>query len=152
MFVEAHAPTESNMKGEIATGPRQPVDVLVAAEPVLPLAKPVYPAAVLRRQRVPALIGVRITVDVTGRVSDVSPSLKALTMPGPFVAEFQAAVEATVAQWRFTPAEKRHLVPGRGGPMKDDYWVVKRAEKTEAVFDVAFTFTAAGDVISGDVK
>ena len=151
-FVEAPSPTESSGKGEMATGPRQPVDVVVAAEPILPLAKPVFPAAALGRLRVPALIGVRITVDARGGVADVAPSLKALTMPGPFVREFQAAVEAAVAQWRFTPAERRHLVPGRGGPMKEDYWVVTRAEKTEAVFDVAFTFSGSGDVLSDGVK
>lgn len=151
-FIEAPSPTESARQGEMTTGPRQPVDVLVAAEPILPLATPEYPAAALGRQRVPALIGVRITVDERGWVTDVAPSQKALTMPGPFVAEFQAAVQTAVAQWHFRPAEKRHLVPGRGGPMKEDYWVVTRAEKTEAVFDVAFTFTASGDVLSGGAR
>lgn len=151
-FIEAPASTAPAGPAEMATGPRQPVDVLVTAEPVLPLVKPVFPAAALGRLRVPALIGVRITVDERGWVTDVAPSLKALTMPGPFVAEFQAAVKEAVAQWRFTPAEKRHLVPGRGGPMKDDYWVVTRAEKTSAVFDVAFTFSGSGDVVSDGLK
>lgn len=151
-FIEAPSPTESARQGEMTSGPRQPVDVLVAAEPILPLATPVFPAAALGRLRVPALIGVQITVDERGWVSGVTPSLKVVTMPGPFVAEFQAAVEAAVAEWQFRPAEKRHLVPGRGGPMKDDYWVVTRAEKTQATFDVAFTFTGTGDVLSEGAK
>ncbi len=151
-FIEAPSPTESARQGEMTSGPRQPVDVLVAAEPILPLAMPVFPVVALGRLRVPALIGVQITVDERGWVTGVTPSLKALTMPGPFVAEFQAAVEAAVAEWQFRPAEKRHLVPGRGGPMKDDYWVVTRAEKTPATFDVAFTFTGTGDVLSEGAK
>ncbi len=151
-FIEASASAGSTGQGEIATGPRQPVDVLVAAEPILPLATPVFPAAALGRLRVPALIGVRITVDERGWVTDVAPSLKALTMSGPFVAEFQAAVKEAVAHWQFRPAEKRHLVPGRGGPMQEDYWVVTRAEKTEALFDVAFTFTTSGGVLSGGAR
>lgn len=151
-FIEAPAPMETARQGEMSSGPRQPVDVRVAAEPILPLATPVFPAAALGRLRVPALIGVRLTVDERGWVTGVAPSLKVVTMPGPYLAEFQAAVEAAVREWQFRPAEQRHLVPGRGGPMQEDYWVVTRAEKIEAVFDVAFTFTTSGDVVSGGAR
>ncbi len=151
-FVEdADASLAAGTTAAITTGPRQPVDVRVPAEPIQPLAEPEYPRAARGGQSGPALVGVRITVDATGRVVDVGPSLRAISTPGPWAAEFRAAVEAAVAQWRFTPAEIRRLVPGRGGPQQEDYWVVTRAEKTDATFDVAFTFTAAGDVLPGAV-
>ena len=151
-FIDAPAVADPQGKPEIATGPRQPVDVVVAAEPILPLAAPVYPRAALGAQRTSAFVGVRITVDASGRVTNIDPSLRAISTPGVFAEEFRAAVESALAQWRFTPAENRHLVPGKGGPMKEDYWVVTRAEKTDAVFDIVFTFTPSGDVVSGPVK
>jgi hypothetical protein len=135
-------------KAEISTGPRQPADVLVPAEPMHPLSKPVYPSAALGRQKTPVFVGVCITVDAAGNVADIGPSLRAFSSPGPFAEEFRAAVEDAVRRWRFTPAEKRHLKPGAAPPGKDDYWVVTRAEKTDYTFDLSFTFTTSGDVLS----
>lgn len=145
-FVEAPDTSTAGTTAAMAEGPRQPVDVLVTAEPIDPLAIPVFPATALGKLSVPALVGVRITIDARGRVSDVGSSLRALSTPGPFADAFREAVEVALAQWRFTPAEKRHMVPGRGGPLQEDYWVITSAEKTETALDVAFTFTTTGDV------
>jgi hypothetical protein len=145
-FVESSLAT-SEYKLGIAEGPRQPVDVLVPAEPILPLAQPAYPKAARGGLTIPALVGVQITVGADGRVTQVGPSMKTISTPSPFAAEFLSAVEEAVAQWHFTPAEKRRLVPGRGRPGGEDYWVVTRAEKTEYAFDLSFTFALSGDVV-----
>jgi hypothetical protein len=128
-------------------GPRQPVDVLVPADAVLPLVLPIYPKAALAAKAGVATVGVKITVDANGRVSDVGPSLVAFSTPGPHATEFREAVEAAVAQWKFVPAEIRHLVPMKGG--EKEFWAVTRTDKTEWTCDVVFTFNADGGVVSG---
>jgi hypothetical protein len=134
--------------GTPSLGAPQARDVVVQAEPILPLAKPVYPKAALTARDGASLVGVRISVDSDGRVSDVRPSLVCLSTPGPFAGEFQAAVEAALALWRFEPGEVQHLEPANA-PDGSQYMRVKDREKVEWTFDVSFTFTAAGDVLSG---
>jgi hypothetical protein len=133
------------LRGSGSEQPRVPVDALVPAEPVLPLARPVFPPAARGKTALPMMVGVRLTVGTDGRVADVVPSFVAVSTPGPFAAEFRAAVEAAVAEWRFLPAEIRHLVPGRT-PQGKDYWNVARTDKTEDAIDVVFTFSPSGEV------
>lgn len=130
---------------------REPTNILVKAEPILPLATPVYPKAALAGHAGSALVGVRITVDFTGKVSEIAPSLLAFSTPGPFAEEFRAAAETAVAQWRFLPAEIRHLQPGKG-PQENEYWTITQIDKTEMTFDVSFTFNATGEVLSAPLK
>ena len=113
----------------------------------MPLATPVYPKAVIGHAD-KAIVGVRITVGTDGRVSDVGPSLLCISLPSPFSADFQKAVEAAVAQWRFHPGEVRHvkLVTEPDGT---NYPRVVSSEKVEWRFDVSFTFTSSGNVLSG---
>lgn len=134
--------------GEGSSGPRQPVDVLVAAEPIAPMAKPAYPRAASGKHHAPVLVSVCVTVDENGRVADVEPNWRGFSTPGPLAADFLAAVRAALAQWRFTPAEKQHLVPGKGAPGRDDYWVITRVERTAYAIDIVFAFAASGDVMS----
>jgi len=133
-------------KGETAIGAARPTMQAINAQPILPLAKPVYPPAALAAHAGWASVGVRLTVDETGRVSAVQPSLAVISLPTPYVAEFQAAVEAAVAQWRFRPAVLLHAewVSDPGG----DYPRVTSREKIEWTFDVEFTFNASGDVLT----
>jgi hypothetical protein len=147
-FIEPPSALSAGMKAEPAAA-LQPVDVLVPAEPIEPLAKPVYPRAVLGRQTTPVLVGLRIRIDASGRVADSGPSLASFSTPGPFDAEFRAAIEAALAQWQFRPAELRRLKPVKGPPGKEDYWVIVRAEKADYALDVSFTFNASGDVLAG---
>jgi hypothetical protein len=131
---------------------REPVDVKVKAEPIEPLSPPVYPRVALGRVRRPMTVGVRITVDDTGRVAQVGPSLVAFSTGGEWAEEFRVAVEEALAQWRFKPAEFRHMEPrasktGRGG-----YWQVTRSQPTDDGFDLAFTFTAKGDVLTEGLR
>lgn len=145
-FVERPVPAAAASM-QMAPAEFEPVDVKVPAEPVQPLAKPVYPRAVLGRVQLPVTVGVRITVDAGGRVTHVGPSLVALSTGSEYSDDFRLAVERALAQWHFIPAELRHLVPKKGGPGQAGFWVVTRAEKTEDAFDVSFTFTATGEVV-----
>jgi TonB family protein len=133
-------------KTEIAINAPRPTTQSINAQPILPLATPMYPAAALAARAGMATVGVRIVVDAAGRVAEVHPSLAILSMPSPFAAEFQAAVEAAVRQWRFHPAELRQLelVRDPGG----DFMRVASREKIEWAFDVEFTFSATGDVLT----
>jgi hypothetical protein len=140
-FVDPTPPPPA--KGKISISEVQPPVQVINAEPLLPLATPVYPAVALAAR---ATVGVRVIVDVTGRVAETRPSLAIVSLPSPFAAEFQAAVEAAVTQWRFRPAEIRHLelVKDPGG----DFQRVASREKIEWAFDVEFAFNATGDVLT----
>ena len=120
------------------------------AEPILPLATPVYPPAALAARAGKVLVAVRITVDANGRVSDVGTSLAGMSTPTPFAADFRAAVEAAVAQWRFRPGEVRHLetVHDPDG----DYQRMTSRENIAGTFDVEFTFNASGVVVPAGLK
>ncbi len=137
-------------KAEISLGQKLLSEQIVNALPIMPLATPVYPPAALTAHAGVATVGVRITVDTTGRVSDVRASLAHLTIPSSFAEEFRAAVEAAVAQWRFRPAEIMHLetVKDAGG----DFQRLASREKIEWAFDVDFTFNATGDVLTHVAK
>jgi hypothetical protein len=125
----------------------QPRDVVFEAEPIEPLVKPSYPPAARGKQAGPVTLGVRITVDTEGRVSDIGSSLKVFSLPGPFEADFRAAVEAAVKEWRFIPAEIRHLQPARENGKPASYSIVTGTEKTEWRLDVLFTFSPSGEVL-----
>jgi hypothetical protein len=150
-FVDRPVPAASASGGMVAAE-LQPVDVVVPAEPIEPLANPRYPRAALGKVGFPVMVGVRITVDARGRVANVGPSMAAFSTGGEYGEEFQAAVERALAQWRFNPAELRHLVPRKGGPGQPDYWLVTRTQKTDYAFDVSFTFTTSGEVVPEGVR
>jgi hypothetical protein len=138
-------PSAAHPKFSVKEGP--PSDMFVDAMPIGTLASPDYPAAALAAHAGLVNVGVRITVDVGGRVSNVAPSLVALSIPNRFSRDFEAAVEAAVGQWRFKPAKIRHFEEAPDGE-SGTYTRVAREEKIETDFDVAFTFTAAGGVLS----
>lgn len=134
----------------VAEEPKEPTSIehYREARPVRPLATPAYPPAALAGKAGQVTIGVKITVDATGRVADIGPSLLAVTLPGRFDAEFQEAVRAAVAQWRFRPAETFRLenVPLPGG---GSYQRMIDHRNVETSFDLSFTFTATGAVPGG---
>jgi hypothetical protein len=143
-FVDAPAPGGRRSEVSLATE-KEPLTVFVEARLVDPVAKAVYPREALSARADTALVGVRITIDVDGRVTDVGESFVSFSTPGPFAREFRAAVEAAVAQWKFTPAKRRHLEPVRldeGG----FFWRNAGEEKIESELNVAFTFGAGGEI------
>jgi hypothetical protein len=152
-FVEPPPPPSAPPKpqGEAGDGPRPPVEMMLLAVPIQPLAKPVYPTVALGREDRPVLVGVRITIDATGRVASVRTSLAALSTPTSLADEFRGAVEEALTQWRFRPAELRRLAPindtnGTGA------WTLLSREPTDCIFDVSFVFQATGEVVSRTLK
>ncbi len=109
------------------------------------LAEPVYPAAALAAGAGPVTMGMRVVVDAEGKVTEVAPSVRAWSTPTPWAAEFHAAIEATVAQWRFRPAEVRHFTTVTNA--EGTYRSVTGVEKTEWALHVTFSFSVRGGVV-----
>ena len=149
-FAFVEPPPVPSRKATMAEPSNGPIieEHYVEAEPIQPLATPVYPAKALAAKAGLVTIGVKISVDTDGRVSDVSPSLMTFSTPTRYADEFEEAVRAAVMRWHFRPAQRYTLRIFRteegGGPPKE----IQR-ENTETYFDLAFTFTASGTVLSG---
>lgn len=124
----------------------RPMEVKFKSQPRPPLATPVYPPTLLGRVRLPVAVGVRLSVDGEGRVTQVSESLAALSSGGEFAEEFRVAVEVAVRQWRFQPAEIRSIVQMKSATGRGSYWQTLDKRPVEDAVDVAFVFTAAGEV------
>jgi hypothetical protein len=146
-FGPAAVPLEKT-QAKVSMGISTSRDVLVDAQPIEPLAKPVYPKIARAAKLGVVTVAVQITIDAEGRVANVTPSLSQLAMPRRFSREFEDAVEAALAQWRFTPSELRHMeeAPGAEG---GTYLRLARREKIEAKGEVVFTFNDTGEVWSG---
>lgn len=118
------------------------------AEPILPLTMPVYPANALGARAGLMNVGVKITVDADGRVTDVSPSLLSFSTPSRYSSTFQEAVRVAVMTWHFRPAQHYYfeITSTVGGERTSKFL---RRENTETCFDLSFTFTASGSVLAG---
>lgn len=143
------APETKDMKAEVGGEPLAK-HLFFAPRPEGTLAVPVYPAEALAAREGPVTIGMRIVVGVDGRVNEVGPSLLIFSTPTPLGAEFRAAVEAAVTQWKFHPGEIRHFatVTNREG----SYRSMTSSEKTEWALHVAFAFSSTGEVLTTTVK
>ncbi len=121
------------------------------AEAILPLTMPVYPARALAAKAGLVNIGVKISIDADGRVTDVSPSLLTFSTPSRYAAAFEEAVRLAVMTWHFHPAEHYYfeVSPDENGVAKAKFL---RKENTETSFDIAFTFTATGSVLAGESR
>ena len=128
--------------------PKVGTDFAIAPEPIRPLATPVYPSAALAAHRGLVIVGVRITVDTMGRVSAVDPSLAIFSSANSHAGGFREAVEAAVAQWRFVPAQLQHVEAVKDNDGHDVLFL-RPMGTTDWTLDVAFTFSASGDVVGG---
>ena len=146
-FVESHASASAAPAAEVPADARLVTQALLVASPIQPLAKPMYPPSALGRETMPVVVGVRITVDAAGRVSDTRASLAIISTPTPRAEEFRAAVETALAQWRFRPAELRRFTP-MTDPTGAPAWALVGREKTDCTFDVSFVFQATGEVLA----
>jgi hypothetical protein len=142
-----HPPVE-DLAALVPGTPGTPIEIKLKANPIRPLATPAYPPALLGRVRLPVAVGVHITVDETGRVAHVGPSLVAFSTGGEWAGEFREAVEAALAQWRFRPAEIRGIVQKQEESGRGSYWLTLSKRPVDDAFDVAFTFTATGEVVT----
>lgn len=150
-FAFVDGPESTAAKAPVTAEEVKSGDYFTEARPIDPLTKPVYPAKALAAKVGMTTVGVRITVDATGRVSDVGPSVLAVSIPSRFDEEFQAAVRAAVSQWRFSPAQ-RYRVEVTKLPNGEPEFHVTRREYVETYFDVSFTFTASGEVLTGGAE
>jgi outer membrane biosynthesis protein TonB len=119
------------------------------AQAIHPLVMPIYPPKALVAKAGAATVGVRVTVDLHGAVTDIRPSMLAISVtPSKFADEFRDAVELAVRQWKFEPARVHDLERLTEGEFTYDR--VTRTEMIEAEFDLAFTFTTEGKVEAGE--
>lgn len=118
------------------------------AEAILPLTLPIYPAKALAAKAGLVNVGVKISVDSDGHVTDLSPSLLTFSTPTRYASAFEEAVRVAVMTWHFHPAQHYYfeISPDESGVAKAK---LLRKENTETFFDIAFTFTATGSVIAG---
>lgn len=126
-------------------GERMPMDVLIPARPIEPVALPlVVPSPATPPSR-KAMIVVRAVVDPTGAVSEVIPVRESFPPPTSHERELQTAALAAVMRWRFEPAEMRRLVFGRndGG---QNFWMVKWRSPSRCTVELTFTFPPEGPV------
>ena len=112
------------------------MSVFMDAEPILPLAKPVYPKSALAAGLGDVSLAVKFSVNTHGRVESIGPSFARVTFPTRFKDDFDGAIEAALAQWRFKPAYLARL-----DPQVNDAPVVVGMEETETSFDVVFKFS-----------
>lgn len=104
-----------------------------------PAAQPAYPGRALAAKVGTVQVGVRVVVDAQGRVAEIQPSLRAVTLvPAGFADDFWAEIEAAVRQWSFAPAriEEIETVTAEG----ISYGRVKQSSNVETEFDLVFTF------------
>lgn len=120
-----------------------PVTVDLPPKPVGLQALPEYPKAALGAGLRDVEVAVTLTIDRSGRVSEVGPSLARIPYTTAFHAEFLAAAEKAVRTWQFEPGQSVHLEP-----QADHVPVVTGAEAEESRITVAFTFSQSGRVRS----
>lgn len=120
----------------------------IPPEPLLPLATPTYPKSAIDSPKGTVTIGVRVDIDSTGLVSGIQPSLAVFSTPNSYGSGFREAVEKAVMQWRFLPARLQYAEVVKGDDGRE-VSVMREGEKIAWSVDVAFTFTASGDVLAG---
>jgi hypothetical protein len=148
-FMKGSGPAKAGDGRAELTG-SEPKDVFVQATPDNVLAAPVYPPAALAAHAGRVTLVLQITIDTEGRVMNVLPGIAGVPVGGPFAGQFRAAAEAAMAQWRFRPAELRHIVPRQDEG--DTIWSLASTEKCEMTTDVAFTFTETGGTVLENQK
>jgi len=103
---------------------------------------PVYPPDLVPLHLKHHTVGLRITFNETGRVSDVGESPVAGSTGGQYQAAFTAAALQALEQWRCWPPEVRKFRPGPDGDGdgKPDFQIVVKRKVLRAYFDVSITF------------
>jgi hypothetical protein len=145
-FLERSAPGQKSPEPVFTLSDDAPRRFVTPAEPIQPLVAATYPARAFAARAGFATVGVRLTIDVAGHVAHVEQSFQAFTSPSAWEAEFRAAVEAAVAQWRFHPAEEESIQRVKQLDGSERY-LVRHTEPVEWTLDVAFTFNESGSVL-----
>ncbi len=141
--VEFVEPTGSPTRGKVDLQP-DASDIRIrpiAAHPRGTLAKPVYPAEVLKSGGRSYVLYVTFTVDESGQIVDVGRSWKRPSPPDEFADLFLAAARDAIAQWEIEPARR---VYWQTTPSGEDRYL--RTERIAETFEVKFTFEVSGEV------
>ena len=104
--------------------------------------RPVYPEAALAANLGDVVVYVRLEINSSGQVADVSYSLRGVTLPNRFSEQFFAAIRVAATAWEFKPARIEYI-----GSTTEGGQTIRRLLRTEAIadtLDVQFTFTASG--------
>lgn len=104
-----------------------------------PAVQPAYPRRALAAKVGTVQVGVRVVVDAQGRVAEIQPSLRAVTIvPAGLADDFWAEIEAAVRQWSFAPARVEQIETVTADGIS--YGRVKQSDNVETEFDLVFTF------------
>jgi len=140
-FVQPPPAAPSTGKANVALEPVQRSGFR-EARLIDPVILPVYPARALAAKAGAATVGVHITVDEQGIITDIRSSIWVVSLPGPFREDFRAAVDAALSHWRFVPAEILEFE--RSGPDGDAPVRVTKREKVVTELELAFDFAPGG--------
>lgn len=113
----------------------------VAAQARGPLATPVYPRAALAAGAGECVVYATLTVDESGKIRDVVPSLTRINLKNRFSGDFFNAARAAVMSWDLTPALYVYYQKGPDGAEK-----YVRTEAVAVTVEIKFTFEASGKV------
>jgi hypothetical protein len=105
--------------------------------PLRPLGAPIYPAEALKGRSDDYSVHVLLTVDESGRVTDVAPSWRHVRLAHPYDAAFLEAIRAAVRQWELSPA--RWITSRRTAAGEDVYL---RSEAVAETFEMRFDFAS----------
>jgi hypothetical protein len=106
------------------------------------LPRPIYPEAALAANLGEVVVFVRLEIDRSGKVVDVSSSLRGVTLPNRHSDQFFAAIREAVTAWEFKPARIEYI-----GGTTEGGQTIRRLLRTETIadaLDIQFTFTASG--------
>lgn len=107
----------------------------IPAHPLSPLIPPAYPEPALRAHAGDCILYVIMTVDETGRVTQLEPNWSRVRLAHPHGDLFLEAVRTAVGQWRLSPGHWVHYRRSASG--EDEYqW----SEPVAETFEVRFNF------------
>jgi hypothetical protein len=144
-FVVLDPPSSPPFKQDLTTAKMSlSAESFQEARPLLPLAEPIYPPRALAAKAGRVIVGVRVIVDVTGRISSIEPSMRTFSTPSPFEDDFLEAVRMALRQWRFLPAEIEHHRNVNTPDASENTGT--NVEAIETYYDISFIFTPGGGV------
>ncbi|MEO5959834.1 MAG: hypothetical protein ABIZ49_03065 [Opitutaceae bacterium] len=121
--------------------------VFVDAKPIEPLKTPSYPTNSPKPHADSVTVVAKIVVGADGRVEEIQRSIADFSLPTPFSRDCFEAAKDAISQWRFEPAQIAVVQPqANGRPL------IVSSTPTDRSFEIAFTFSSSGRVVSAFSK